>query len=832
MCSRGLLLATYLLGILGILASGGTTVPLSGVSANFTATPSDGTAPLDVLFDGSASSTESGAITAYEWVFGDGGNATTASPTVNHRYTETGTFTARLTVRTSINTSASATRVIAVNAATRATWLGEYESSLLPGTVLNADLTRSGSQLSGDYQDRDGRSGTLSATISGSAITIQMMETTPGCSGTFNGTGIVDLSLAPGAQTIFFDFTGTNCDGNHVAGLGVLVEQMVPVLAWGLDGLGGLRASGGEVFFSDASEFPLKKVNVTTGQVTPLAFAMRGITSLRLSGNHLLWTDHVADFGETGCAGAGVVRALVRANADGSNPRRLAVGDFCGELVQDAPETDGTFAYWARNDLSGTFIERVPLAGGAAQKIADIGFSSGTAFALDATHIYWTESLGGGTPSSIKRCPIAGCGTTAPFVVTQGDFFFAMSMVLAGDQVYLGLRREGSLAPAIVSVPKAGGLAVDLVPGASGTFLHTDGQTLFWVEEGNLNIGSVSAAPLTGGAPTVLASDLTFVQGIALGNEHVYWAEGSTGTNQNDGKVRRVPKAGGAREDLQLDAIWPAHIQVNGAGEAVYADGGMDEWRIQGIRRIPLAGGVQTLAAGVAASGHIDVDDSFVYASSGFSIVKVPRAGLGNAQLVSPTSFYVEGVETDGSHVYWQERDPFASVFRAPVDGTLSPTLMGVAAGVASGVRLSRDYVYASALTSNLIRVPKTGGVAEAIANDLAFPDEFVVDEEFVYVTESDSGSLTRIRLSDGARASLSGLDLFFGWYAMDHDANAVYVMSPDRLIRIAKSDGSQSSPYGPVLQDQFQAPASVAVDDTNLYWTENLLGALKMAPK
>jgi len=834
---RSLTLVAYLLGTIGILASGGggggdTPLPPTGVTASFTATPSSGVAPLDVSFDGSASSTQSGTITAYEWDFGDGGSVVTAAAATSHRYTQSGSYTARLTVRTSVNTSASATRGIQVISPSQATWLGGYETSLLRATALNADLTRSGDQLSGSYQDIDGRTGTLTATISGSAVTIQMLETTPGCSGDFSGTGVLDLSLAPGASAIFFDFSGTNCDGSHLAGQGVLVEQLVPVLAWGLDGLGELRASGGEVFFSDASEFPLKKVNVTTGQITPLAFAMRAITSLRLSGNNLLWTDFVADFGEIGCAGSGVVRALVRANADGSNPRRLAVGDFCGFPAQDAPETDGTYAYWVRVDIAGAFIERVPLSGGASQRIATIGDSTGTAFALDASHIYWTESLGGGTPSSIKRCPLSGCGGSAPFLVTQGDYFFAMSMVLSGDQIYLGLRREGSTAPAIVRVPKAGGDAVDLVPGASGTFLHTDGQSLFWAEEGNLNTGSISAAPLSGGASSVLASDLMFLRGIALGSDHVFWVEGSTGTNRNDGKVRRVPKTGGAIENLKMDAIWPAHIQVNAAGEAVYADGGLDEFRIQGIRKVPLAGGVETVAVGVAASGHIDVDDNFVYASSGFSIIKVARSGLGNALLVSPAFFYVEGVETDGNHVYWQEKDPFASVFRAPVGGSSSPTLMGVADGVATGLRLSRDYVYASALSSNLIRVPKTGGVTETIAANLAFPDEFVVDEEFVYVTESDSRSLTQIRLSDTTQTTLTGLDLFFGWYAMDHDSNAVYLMSPDRLVRVAKSDGTQSSPYGPVLQDPFLTPAGVAVDNTNLYWTETLLGAVKMAPK
>jgi PKD repeat protein len=64
--------------------------------ARFTVSATVGFAPLDVDFDGRASSDEDGTIVSFDWTFGtgDGGSGSTVSAT----YADPGTFTARLTV--------------------------------------------------------------------------------------------------------------------------------------------------------------------------------------------------------------------------------------------------------------------------------------------------------------------------------------------------------------------------------------------------------------------------------------------------------------------------------------------------------------------------------------------------------------------------------------------------------------------------------------------------------------------------------------------------------------------------------------------------------------
>ncbi len=64
--------------------------------ASFTATPSSGPAPLDVLFDGRASFDQDGSIARHEWTFGDG--TTGLGATVQHRFATPGTYAVTLAV--------------------------------------------------------------------------------------------------------------------------------------------------------------------------------------------------------------------------------------------------------------------------------------------------------------------------------------------------------------------------------------------------------------------------------------------------------------------------------------------------------------------------------------------------------------------------------------------------------------------------------------------------------------------------------------------------------------------------------------------------------------
>ncbi|MBE0643468.1 MAG: PKD domain-containing protein [Bacteroidetes bacterium] len=77
------------------------------------ATPTSGTAPLTVSFDGSSSSDPDGSITGYAWDFGDGsGTSTLESP--SYTYSSAGTYSAQLTVTDNDNATTTDNITISV----------------------------------------------------------------------------------------------------------------------------------------------------------------------------------------------------------------------------------------------------------------------------------------------------------------------------------------------------------------------------------------------------------------------------------------------------------------------------------------------------------------------------------------------------------------------------------------------------------------------------------------------------------------------------------------------------------------------------------------------
>jgi PKD repeat protein len=92
-----------------IVDAGGNQAPV----ANANATPTSGTAPLVVQFDGSASFDTDGSVASYAWNFGDGGTASGAL--VSHTYAAAGTYTAKLTVTDNSGAIATTNIIVTVN---------------------------------------------------------------------------------------------------------------------------------------------------------------------------------------------------------------------------------------------------------------------------------------------------------------------------------------------------------------------------------------------------------------------------------------------------------------------------------------------------------------------------------------------------------------------------------------------------------------------------------------------------------------------------------------------------------------------------------------------
>ncbi len=107
--------------------------PRQGPTAILSASAVAGAAPLSVNFDASASTDDTGSITAYTWTFGDGNSANGIQ--VNYIYEQDGEFTAVLTVTNNNGEIATARQTITVGVVTNQPPTASFSSEPATGTA-------------------------------------------------------------------------------------------------------------------------------------------------------------------------------------------------------------------------------------------------------------------------------------------------------------------------------------------------------------------------------------------------------------------------------------------------------------------------------------------------------------------------------------------------------------------------------------------------------------------------------------------------------------------------------------------------------------------------
>jgi PKD repeat protein len=161
-------------------------VPASTAPANqppvavASATPTSGTAPLAVSFNGSGSSDADGTITSYAWTFGDG--ATGTGVTTSHSYATAGTYAPQLLVTDNKGATSSTTLTISVGAqaappAAPSGLTGSADSTRL----VTLNWTDNSTTETGFYVERAAKAKTLQfariATVGANVRTFSRTET-------------------------------------------------------------------------------------------------------------------------------------------------------------------------------------------------------------------------------------------------------------------------------------------------------------------------------------------------------------------------------------------------------------------------------------------------------------------------------------------------------------------------------------------------------------------------------------------------------------------------------------------------------------------------------
>ena len=148
--------------------------------ASATATPTAGTAPLSVAFDGSASSDPDGTIASYGWTFGDGATAT--GPSQSHTYISAGSYSAQLTVTDNQGASGTSTVTISVTPGpTPPAAPSSLTGSVGTGRVVTLRWSDNASNETGVYLERAAKGKNLQfsriATLGANVTTCTRTET-------------------------------------------------------------------------------------------------------------------------------------------------------------------------------------------------------------------------------------------------------------------------------------------------------------------------------------------------------------------------------------------------------------------------------------------------------------------------------------------------------------------------------------------------------------------------------------------------------------------------------------------------------------------------------
>ncbi|MFL5404480.1 MAG: hypothetical protein ACJ79O_01305, partial [Myxococcales bacterium] len=336
-----------------------------------------------------------------------------------------------------------------------------------------------------------------------------------------------------------------------------------------------LVVSGTELYFSDASEHPVKRVSVSGGTPTPLAYRAGAPVRLVVSGGTVFWSDG---------------GRLFRTSIDTRETTLLASGN-----LETSPTllAEGDAVYWVRTvssgDCSPACIHRIErIAGGTTSVVAEARQEI-SGFVQETAWVYWAERGFGPASatcncgSAVKKAPKAGGPATLlvdgtlnglfpppppPFI--QAGWSPSANVALSGGSVIFsdGVR--------ILSIPLAGGsvsiVATLVTPRPRA--LVADATSVFWIDD-----RSASTAALPAGTPAVLATELTAPVDLFLDATGLLVADrgGPLGCclAVGAGTILQIPRTGG--EVVVRAAHLDAPTSVSTDGDSLYWT---EAWRV------------------------------------------------------------------------------------------------------------------------------------------------------------------------------------------------------------------------------------------------------------
>ena len=195
---------------------------------------------------------------------------------------------------------------------------------------------------------------------------------------------------------------------------------------------------------------------------------------------------------------------------------------------------------WSHNQTSAVW--RASLSGvglaynlGSAPDIGSSFYDAGS-IAVNADYLAWTGAQGLHGTNAYRTG-----GYAAPWVVpmTRADV-----VALDASNVYW----SDSLGGVVMQMAPGGGDAITIASGQTPWGVAADGLNVYWVNRGTFanaySDGAVMKAPVGGGLATTIAASVVNASGyLALEGTHVYWTvQGTSANNWNDGAIWMASK--------------------------------------------------------------------------------------------------------------------------------------------------------------------------------------------------------------------------------------------------------------------------------------------------
>jgi hypothetical protein len=212
---------------------------------------------------------------------------------------------------------------------------------------------------------------------------------------------------------------------------------------------------------------------------------------------------------------------------------------------------DATHVYWT--NTAGGDVRRAPIAGGAAETVYDgpPGTPLGKRLVRTGAHVYFTV---GTVDGGVYRCPAAGCGATAPEAVVaplaQPGF-----VGLSGTNKLLIAESTSNGRVGRCTLPCAGGLD-DVIAPTEGfpVYAADQGDDVYWstiLPAG----GEVRARPGINGAPVTIKTSAFATEVAVVGQEVLYiqLGKGPVAIPRDGGAIRRLSTTDSQSERLVVD---------------------------------------------------------------------------------------------------------------------------------------------------------------------------------------------------------------------------------------------------------------------------------------